>query len=93
MLNRGDHVKSRVPSITSTGNREKKKAHHTCASTDPTHGDPQRRRRLHSARRLARFMVKERREPEAYLAAEGSNAVAGGGAGGDLREGEAADPT
>jgi hypothetical protein len=48
---------------------------------------------MHSARRLARFMVKERREPEAYLAAEGSNAVAGGGAGGDLREGEAADPT
>jgi hypothetical protein len=48
---------------------------------------------MHSARRLARFMVKGRREPEAYLAAEGSNAVAGGGAGGDLREGEAADPT
>jgi len=33
-------------------------------------------------------MAKGRRElPDAYLAAEGSDAMAGGGAGGDLREG------
>jgi hypothetical protein len=32
-------------------------------------------------------MAKGRREfPDVYLAAEGSDAVAGGGAGGDLRE-------